>query len=66
MHLIAAADQPLLWRIVFFLAVIVCTGGVTAFTIVRSKRLADLLDALSDERVSTRRKWAAFVNTFRK
>ena len=64
MNLIAAADRPFVWRLVFFLVVLVITGGVTVFTIVRSKRLADLLDALSDERISARRKWHAFVRTW--
>jgi len=66
MNLIAAADQPLVWRILFFLVVLVITCGITVFTIVRSKRLADLLDALSDERVGARHKWTAFLNTMRK
>ena len=66
MNLIAAADQPFLWRVIFFLIVLAVTGGITGFTIIRSKRLADLLDVLSDERVGTRRKWHAFLDSLRK
>jgi len=66
MNLIAAADQPFLWRVVFFLIVLVVTGGITAFTIIRSKRLADLLDVLSDERVAPRLKLRACLDSWRK
>ena len=37
---------------------------MTIVTIVKSKRLADFLDALSDERVTWREKWRAFVQTW--
>jgi hypothetical protein len=33
------------------------TGGVTLYTVVKSKVLADFLDALSDERMSWADKW---------
>jgi hypothetical protein len=33
------------------------TGGLTLFTVAKSKRLADFLDALSDERIGWRDKW---------
>jgi hypothetical protein len=66
MNLIAAADQPFFWRVMFFLIVLAVTGGITGFTIIRSKRLADLLDVLSDERVGTRRKWRAFLDSVRR
>ncbi len=57
MNVIAAADEPLLWRTAFFVAVLLATGALTMFTVAKSKRLADLLDALSDERVRWRDKW---------
>jgi Mg2+ and Co2+ transporter CorA len=57
MNVIAAADEPLIWRIAFFSAVLVVTGGLTLFTVAKSKRLADFLDALSDERIGWRDKW---------
>jgi len=44
-------------RLVLFLMVLVATGVVTTYTIVKSKRLADLLDALSDERINWSSKW---------
>ena len=66
MNVIAAAERPLAWRAMFFILVLGATAGIMAFTIVRSKRLADLLDALSDERVGTREKWHAFARTLRR
>jgi hypothetical protein len=59
MNVIAAADEPLLWRIAFFAGVLLVTGGLTLFTIAKSKRLADFLDALSDDRIGWRDKWRA-------
>jgi hypothetical protein len=56
MNVIAAADEPLIWRMAFFAAVLVVTGGLTLFTVAKSKRLADFLDALSDERIGWRDK----------
>jgi Mg2+ and Co2+ transporter CorA len=65
MNLIAKADEPLAWRIVAFLVILAGTATVTIVTIVKSKRLADFLDTLSDERVSWREKWRAFINTWK-
>jgi Mg2+ and Co2+ transporter CorA len=59
MNVIAAADEPLIWRIAFFATVLIATGGLTLFTVSKSKRLADFLDALSDERIGWRDKWRA-------
>jgi hypothetical protein len=59
MNVIAAADEPLIWRIGFFAIVLIVTGGLTLFTIAKSKRLADFLDALSDDRIGWRDKLAA-------
>jgi hypothetical protein len=52
MNLLAEAEEPLAWRIVLFALTLVLTGAVTIYTVVKSKVLADFLDALSDERVS--------------
>jgi hypothetical protein len=65
MNLIAAADQPLFARAAFFLVVLVLTAAVTLFTVARSKRLADCLDALSDDRVSWREKWQVLKQAWR-
>ena len=64
MNLLAEARRPLIWRILFFLVILVATGAITMYTIVKSKRLADFLDTLSDERVSWREKWHSLVRTW--
>jgi hypothetical protein len=65
MNVIAAADEPLFWRAAFFTFVLATTAVLTAFTVAKSKRLADFLDALSDERIGWRDKWQALKQTWR-
>jgi hypothetical protein len=64
MNLIADADAPLASRVIFFGVVLILTGWITLYTIVKSKRLSDVLDALSDDRLTTKAKmlaiWAAW------
>jgi Mg2+ and Co2+ transporter CorA len=64
MNLIAAADEPVGTRIAVFVSILIATFAVTVFSISRSRRLADFLDALSDERVAWRSKartlWRVF------
>ena len=57
MNLLAAAEQPFARRTLLFLLVLGATGAVTILTIVKSKRLADFIDALSDERIRWIQKW---------
>ncbi len=64
MNLLAEAERPLIWRILFFFVILIATGAITMYTIVKSKRLADFLDTLSDERVSWREKWRSLVRTW--
>jgi hypothetical protein len=66
MNLIADAERPLSWRIVFFLVVLGLTTAVTFYTVVKSRRLADFLDALSDERVSWKQKLKTLAKTWTK
>lgn len=65
MNLIAAADEPLTTRTVFFLVVFVLTVALTMYTMVKSKRLSDFLDAVSDERLSFWSKTRAFFAVWR-
>jgi hypothetical protein len=65
MNLLAEADKPLSWRVLVFLLVFVPTIGLTFYTIIKSKRLADFLDALSDERLTLRQKVGALVSVWR-
>jgi len=57
MNLLAAASEPFAYRVLLFLLALALTAGVTLYSVVKSKVLADFLDALSDERVSWRDKW---------
>ena len=60
MNLLAWADAPLLDRTIFFFAVLVPTVALTVYTVIRSRRLAEFLDKLSDERLTAREKWMSF------
>jgi hypothetical protein len=66
MNLIAAADAPLTTKAMITAVVLIAAGWLTLFTIVKSKRLSDVLDALSDERLTSRQKvgamWSAWRN----
>jgi hypothetical protein len=52
MNLLAEAEAPLGRRLVIFGLVFVVTIALTVYTMAKSKRLSDFLDALSDERLS--------------
>lgn len=65
MNLLAEADRPMGWRILAFVTILGLTSAVTVYTIVKSKRLADFLDALSDERVAWREKWRTLLRTWK-
>jgi hypothetical protein len=57
MNLLAEAEEPFWWRMLLFLLILAGTGAMTLYAVVKSKVLADFLDALSDERVSWPNKW---------
>jgi hypothetical protein len=57
MNLLSEAEKPWLYRVTLFLLVSAATVTVTGIMIVKSKRLADFLDALSNDRIGWRRKW---------
>jgi hypothetical protein len=60
MNLLSWAGEPVLNRVLFFLAVLVPTVALTIYTVVKSRRLAEFLDTLSDERLTRRQKLVAF------
>lgn len=64
MNLLAAADEPLWQRIAAFVLVLVLAVALTFYTIIKSKRLSDFLDAVSDERLSARQKWRALISVW--
>jgi hypothetical protein len=59
MNIIAEADKPLAERVVVFLVAVVITVALTGLSVVYSKRLADVLDSLSDTRLDWRSKWSS-------
>ncbi|MCV2352298.1 hypothetical protein [Paucibacter sp. Y2R2-4] len=66
MNLLAEADAPLSQRLLYFVAVFAVTVALTVYTMVKSKRLSDFLDILSDERVSAWTKLRAFAAVWRR
>jgi hypothetical protein len=61
MNLIDETQAPIWFRVMLFLIVLAATIALTFYTISKSKRLSDFLDALSDENVPTRVKIGAFL-----
>jgi hypothetical protein len=53
MNLLAESESPMWWRVFLFGFVLVATVALTFYTIAKSKRLSDFLDAISDERLTT-------------
>jgi hypothetical protein len=66
MNLLAEADAPLAQRLLYFAVVFVVTTALTVYTMSKSKRLSDFLDALSDERLRTWQKAKAFFGVWRR
>ena len=66
MNLLAEADAPLGKKILFFGVVGLLTTWLTVYTMIKSKRLSDFIDALSDDRQTLRGKFDAFVNVWRR
>jgi hypothetical protein len=65
MNLMAEADAPMSRRLVIFSIVFVVTTVLTAYTMIKSKRLSDFLDVLSDERMPFWTKMKALVGVWR-
>jgi len=60
MNLFSESDASWFTKTVVFLVVFIPTIALTMYTMVKSKRLSDFLDVVSDERVSTWNKTKAF------
>ena len=61
MNLIAEADSSLATKLIYFVLVLVPTVVLTFYSVVKSRRLSDFLDALSDENIPARGKMAALA-----
>jgi hypothetical protein len=66
MNLLAEAEAPLPQRLALFGVVFVATAVLTVYTMAKSKRLSDFLDALSDERLGAWNKARAFLGVWRR
>lgn len=64
MNLIAWAEEPVWWRVAAFFIIFVPTAVLTLYTILKSRRLSDFLDSLSDENVSWRRRLRALARVW--
>jgi CorA-like Mg2+ transporter protein len=59
MNLLAWAEQPTNFRSLLFAFVLAVTSALTLYTVVKSRRLSEFLDALSDEHLGWRGKLRA-------
>jgi len=66
MNLLAEADSPFSHKPAIFAIVFLFTLALTVYTMAKSKRLSDFLDALSDERLNIWQKCKAFGLVWRK
>jgi hypothetical protein len=66
MNLLALAEAPMLERIAYFVLVLIPVTVLTFYTIVKSKRLSDFLEALSDERLPARAKLKTLVDVWKR
>ena len=66
MNLFALAEVSLAEKIAWFVAVLVPVTALTFYTIVKSKRLSDFLEALSDERMPGRAKVASLADVWKR
>lgn len=66
MNLISEAEASLATKIFYFVIVSLPAGLLALYTVGKSRRLSDFLDALADERLSMRAKYTALENVFRK
>ena len=64
MNLIAAAEQPLAMKLIYFFAVTIPVAALVFYSVVKSKRLADFLETLSDERASGRQKLRSLLGVW--
>lgn len=65
MNLLAEAEAPLSRKLWIFGLVFVLTASLTIYTMVKSKRLSDFLDVLSDERTTAWQKIKSLVAVWR-
>lgn len=65
MNLLAFGEGPLSARLIFLFLGLIATVWLTFYTIAKSKRLSDFLEALSDERLPAKAKLGALYDVWR-
>jgi hypothetical protein len=63
MNLLAEAEASLTRRTLIFIVTVLASVGVTALCVAKSKRLSDVLDLLSDERLGWGEKLRMYWNS---
>ena len=66
MNLLALADSSTLEKIGYFVIVLIPITALTLYTIVKSKRLSDFLEALSDERMPAAAKFKSLLDVWKR
>jgi hypothetical protein len=66
MNLIALADASMLEKIGYYMIVLIPVTILTLYTIVKSKRLSDFLEALSDERMPAAGKFKSLLDVWKR
>jgi hypothetical protein len=66
MNVLAEADAPMSRKVLLFGVVTAATAALTFYTMAKSKRLSDFLDAVTDERMSTWQKVKALGGVWRR
>jgi hypothetical protein len=65
MNLLALADAPFVEKLAWFVVVLIPVSAMTFYTILKSKRLSDFLEALSDERLPAAAKLRSLGDVWR-
>jgi hypothetical protein len=66
MNLIAEAESSLAKRLLYFFVVLAGATAITLYSVAKSKRMSDFLDALSDERLPAKAKLGALLEVWRR
>ena len=59
MNLFAFSEQPAWWRVLAFVVILAPAAILTLYTVMKSRRLSEFLDALADETMPWKGRWAA-------
>jgi hypothetical protein len=65
MNLLSLSDSTFMEKVGYFFLVLIPTTAVTFYTIVKSKRLSDFLEAISDERMSASAKFRTLLDVWK-